>query len=921
MSIPLESIKELANCQTSIKAGSTSDAEAASVSTIFLKPSLFTELFGNNTNTNVEQKRPDLSRYGYLSHIRRVDKEAFYSIVLSHRVGPFSETGPVPVIVHLVSLEGIEDLTLPLAAETQYVAIASLHSWSYTCMPPQSFDVESALRHLGETSTWLRATAPAPVSDPDNQHVIDRMNDGYTLTKYRVQTGETTAAKFRGALTPKYIPHPSSTIWNILSDSGMDLQILDEKLGLVDITYYSAWQLGKKMAIADRAFSTALTKLRATIHVLAMAQAKVNINREGVAASTSRVVGTPAKVQDDAILGNRTGDLVYRWISNKQEPVDLTLGNKALEDKYARNAQKAAQELAQSADGDEETIYNELNKPRNTDWAQVLTWILDKMFLSDIPSQYLVVDPNHLPLESLRFFHIDANWIDAFIDGALSVGSHVESRFDKVRASIKRLLNRYVTTPLPTGHLPPVPSFGFLMRSEIVSRFPDLRVTAEFDTPRIDPTLPSTLRQVVLSDGVLLCLLDVSPFSTGSSHLTGLKFTQPPHQQSFAIGQRLTLNELSTSYGRIYTTYDDANRGQPLCEPNLEVLRRNASTDATDPPVFRWGPNNSARTLQFPAWSDRLLELLQDSMPKDEGITCAGTTVNSAIVGIQLTMPINESHILTNPSLQPVQLPGSSEPRTFWVPDIPDWTDEPEKTDDNGGEEVPLLPIVAPLDPPDSQSRLTELAPATGPSPDQVCAMMHTPEMAKFVAALTGTPDLGPTTGPSDNPSYTLQISSNGSGAVEHDRSVCTVPMGERQDLVFSVTLANPDLEGEFFIDEIHVIIPMGAPSGEGKHACLMQQYDGPGPSMLSNLRFNVLASVEENGANMLFRLVPRTSGTGGVHFKLASEISFLLHRADINTFAEPERTALVTLVERYKLNETVCVHEFTKVHRVTMIR
>jgi hypothetical protein len=705
--IPLESIKDLTDCETSIKAGSPSDAEAASVSTIFVKPSLFTELVRNNSSIDVEQKRPDLTRYGYLSHIRRVDNEAFYSLVISHRVGPLGQKDPMPVIVHLVSLEGVEDLTLPLAAGTQYVAMASLHSWSYTCLPPESFDVESAIHHLGETSAWLRAAAlisdPGQADGEGNKHIIDRIDDGYTLTRHRVQTGETTAAIFRGALTPKYVPRPLSKSWNMLSDCGMDLQILDDKLGLVDITYSAAWQLGKTTAIADRAFSTALTKLCATIHVLAMTQAKAKImgkrgvyrTRKNAVASTSRTVETLAKLQDDAMPGDRPDDMADRWISNKQEPVDLSLGNKALETEYAHSALEVAQELAKSADGDEETIYNELNKPSNTEWAQVLKWILDKMFLSDIPSQYLVVDPNHLPPESLRFFHIDANWIDAFIDGALSVGNHLESPFDKVRASIKRLVKRYIKTPFPSGQLPSVPCFGFFMRSEIVSRFPDLRVAAEFTPARTDSMMPSILRQVVVSDGVLLCLLDVSPFST-LSRLTGLKFTQPPHQQSFAVGQHLDANELRTSYRRVYTWYDGSNRAQPLCEPDPDVLKRSASTDATDPPIFRWGPNNTVRTLQFPAWSDRLLKLLQDHMPKDKGVTFKGAAANSAIVGIRLTTPINEFCIAVESNMQPVRLPDSSEPRTLWVPPIPDYTEEAEAdaNDDDGGE-MPLLPILA----------------------------------------------------------------------------------------------------------------------------------------------------------------------------------------------------------------------------------
>ncbi|KAL1592602.1 hypothetical protein SLS60_011018 [Paraconiothyrium brasiliense] len=944
ISIPLECIKDLADCQTPITPGSASDAEAASASTIFVKPSLFTELFRDNNNPESSQQRPDLSRYGYLSHIRRVnttgmadadvDGEAFYSLIVSHRVGPLDQKDPSPVLVHLVSLEGVENLTLPLDTGTQYVAMASLHSWSYNCLPPNAFDVESVMEHLGLTSAWLRATPPDPVSDPecgeDNKHIIDRINDGYTLTRYRVQTGETTAAIFRGALTPKFVPHPLSESWNMLSDCGMDLQILDEKLGLPDITYYAAWQLGKTTAIADRAFSTALTKLRATIHVMAMGQAKARImrkkgvflDRQDALASTSQIVETLAKIQNDEMPGNRPEDLASRWVTSKQKPVDLSLGNKTIEAEYARSSLKVAEELAKSADGDEETIYNELNKPSNTEWAQVLAWLLDKMYLSNIPSQYLVVDPNHLPPESLRFFHIDANWIDAFIDGALSIGNHLESRFDKVRASIKRLVNRYIATPFPSGQLPLVPCFGFFMRSEIVSRFPDLRVAAEFSPSRANTTMPSILRQVIVSDGVLLCLLDVSPFSNASSRLTKLTFTQPPHQQSFAAGQSLSANQLKTIYRRIYTSYDGSSRSQSLCEPDEDILSRSISTDMTDPPVFKWGPNNTVRTLQFPAWSDRQLKLLQDHMPKDESVTFDGTTANSAIVGIQLTTPINQFTIAAGDDVQPVELPSFSRPRTFWVPDIPDYNEDAleDDKDDDGGE-PPLLPILAPLDPPGARDRMTVLPPTTIELLEQAGMQRHTPEIAKFATtALQQDALIGPTNGPAGMPTYRLQIFPAGRAA-DLDANQSSIPMGPRQDLIFSISLSNPDLEGDFPIDEIRVLVPMGLPAGSGKPAYMFRHYHGPGPSMLSNLRFNVLASVDENATNIMFRLVPRTSGPGGLPFHLAKEISFILSLADVNVFPAhmKQRKAQVTLIQRFWKKGNVRWDDVLQSHNVIL--
>ena len=66
---------------------------------------------------------------------------------------------------------------------------------------------------------------------------------------------------------------------------------------------------------------------------------------------------------------------------------------------------KAAKEVA-SAEGSSPTKlipYNEHNTPLNMDWAVVLRWLLDHLFLVNVPSHYLITDSSRLPGESIRF--------------------------------------------------------------------------------------------------------------------------------------------------------------------------------------------------------------------------------------------------------------------------------------------------------------------------------------------------------------------------------------------------------------------------------------------------------------------------------------------------------------------------------------
>ena len=106
----------------------------------------------------------------------------------------------------------------------------------------------------------------------------------------------------------------------------------------------------------------------------------------------------------------------------------------------------------------------------------VHTWISDKLYLSDIPAHVLIPDPTFLPMESIRFFNIDDAWLDCMIDGALSVGNHLERDDDRIRQCIKQTYNKYLDDD-SLGMKPQIPSYGFFLRSQIVKVMPDLKIT------------------------------------------------------------------------------------------------------------------------------------------------------------------------------------------------------------------------------------------------------------------------------------------------------------------------------------------------------------------------------------------------------------------------------------------------------------
>ena len=61
-------------------------------------------------------------------------------------------------------------------------------------------------------------------------------------------------------------------------------------------------------------------------------------------------------------------------------------------------------------------------------------WLGKLALLTGVPFNYLVPDERMLPLESIRFFYLDPNWVAALSDGAFSIGRNLTA--DKDRKSV-----------------------------------------------------------------------------------------------------------------------------------------------------------------------------------------------------------------------------------------------------------------------------------------------------------------------------------------------------------------------------------------------------------------------------------------------------------------------------------------------------
>ena len=87
-------------------------------------------------------------------------------------------------------------------------------------------------------------------------------------------------------------------------------------------------------------------------------------------------------------------------------------------------------------------------------WSSVVSWLSRLRLLEGVPFPYIVPSEGMLPNESIRFFHVDRNWLDALVDGALSVGiidsralaaTDVEKREELYQKLMNELNEREIT--------------------------------------------------------------------------------------------------------------------------------------------------------------------------------------------------------------------------------------------------------------------------------------------------------------------------------------------------------------------------------------------------------------------------------------------------------------------------------------------
>jgi hypothetical protein len=440
--------------------------------------------------TQVASSMADMA---YLAHIRQVDtvdtvsngsEETIYSVVLGNRIAANGK----PAIACLVSLErmgpwlpgaGGQAAMFPRGVDT--VRLICYRSWRYTANDLAE-NFQALLENLNGAAGASQLTAlQLPTAQPiatgaqvqqalaaQARGALDAVAaqvlvqnafaQGYVPMNHEMRHADTSVSWYRGPL----VPLPVAAEPFVPAASPDAAARYNPETGLFDVSYSAAWQLGQLLALQNTSYANALFNWKKAVNGVTAAQAEQAILEQK--------------------LGFDKGD-------------KLTGGFSTL----VRSRRDA------------------LAPPPLPD--EVAAFLADLRLLRGVPFSYLVPHERMLPLESLRFFHLDSNWIDCLVDGAFSIGRTCSrqlavdaQRFGQVKAgSDPRRLNQRRQRK---GRLYAANNgqeySGFLLRSQVVAGWPNLQVNG-YGVPDDLSSEIRTLRMERLGPDCLVCIFDGVP--------------------------------------------------------------------------------------------------------------------------------------------------------------------------------------------------------------------------------------------------------------------------------------------------------------------------------------------------------------------------------------------------------------------------
>lgn len=417
------------------------------------------------------QIMPRSQELAYLSHVRKIDtggqevlgldETGWFSAILANR---FPNAGKQNT-VFLISVERLIDILTDdyfngrKQPEDQKIKVPYLKQWSFQCAPADQFSFNQVVQQLlsntpeEDKSQLLRLPLSSELNISDE--VRQTLLRGYILLNNHMQTGEEKEAWYRGPLSAVSVPLDASLPENS--------NVLIKEDAVPDISYATAWQVGRQLALSDVTFAKDLLLFRQQCHVDALK--KVTHASYAQHALQATLASPSVSLPKRSLLAALQGGLV-------QKVQAITESKAANTHRLIAHSATKTPLLTQQTS----TIKTSLALDPSANFEQLESykslqqWFSKLYLLHNVPFSYLIAQPKLLPQESIRFFYIDENWLNQLVYGALNIGIH-SSRDVQINTMLLKSLQSTIFDKQKF-------TAGFLIYSKLIEHWPGLIITA-----------------------------------------------------------------------------------------------------------------------------------------------------------------------------------------------------------------------------------------------------------------------------------------------------------------------------------------------------------------------------------------------------------------------------------------------------------
>lgn len=207
---------------------------------------------------------PTYADLSFTSHVRQTinpyeildlkerPKGEEYSTIISNRL-------PEPngkSTVYLVSIEGRypdsnnNQFDYQNAGDDDYIRFVSLGSWEFSCIDPQQ-SFTQLLQRLNHNPSTLR------LAQSENLQAEEYLKKGYVAVAHSLRKGSKTYSWYRSPLSTNFNDQEQKTYQFPVKASDQLLRY-DSEIGMFDISYAAAWQLGRMLMLENQGLAVQL---------------------------------------------------------------------------------------------------------------------------------------------------------------------------------------------------------------------------------------------------------------------------------------------------------------------------------------------------------------------------------------------------------------------------------------------------------------------------------------------------------------------------------------------------------------------------------------------------------------------------------------------------------------------------------------